>query len=437
MPGSLLPARVRAWLTRWSPLLPLFVAEFILWIGFGALLPVMPFYFTEHGVDIAMLGVVVAAWPATRLVAEPIFGWIADRVPRVPLMVAGLLIAGSAIGLSLVWTGPLPFLALRALAGFGTAIYDPAARGYLTDAAPHGGRGEVFGMYGAAQMGGLLLGPAFGGIGASMFGGFAFVFGFSALASLAAAVTIALRMREGPRGIPRPLIPATGVTEFPAEGAPMEAHAAADLAAEQAEHAHPSGSEPTTIRNRLLLAAIIFNLGGWFAGAMYEVVWSLFLQSRGAGLDLIGLTFAMFGLPVLLISPWAGRQIDRRGPYAFILIGSLATTITMILYPFVPDPILVVPLIVIEGTGFALSGPALYAVVAAGTPAGRSSTVQGIYGSFGTGANIIASVLAGFLAARDLAYPFWLGATVLAIVVVIGIVVDGGRIRARFARAPA
>ncbi len=421
--------RARAWLARWSALMPLFVAEFILWVGFGALLPVMPFWFTEHGVDLAMLGLVIAAWPATRLVAEPVFGWIADRTPRVPLMVAGLVIAGVAVGLSLVWTGPLPFLLLRALAGFGTAIYDPAARGYLTDTAPAGGRGEVFGMYGAAQMSGLLFGPAIGGIGASLVGGFAFVFAFSAIASVVAALAIALRVREGTRGTGAPRLPATGVAEFPAEGAPSEASAASDP---HSAHRHGGPVPPTRIMNRLVVAAVVFNVGGWFAGGMYEVVWSLFLDSLGAGLDLIGLTFAMFGLPVLLLSPWAGRQVDRRGPMTFILIGALCTTVTMLSYPFVTDPVLVVPLIVIEGFGFALQGPALYAVVAAGTPPGRSSTVQGVYGAFGTLATIVASVVGGLIATWDLRYPFWLGGVTLIVVVAIAVTVDGGRIRAAF-----
>lgn len=72
--------RLRAWLQAWSPILPLLVAEFVVWLGFGALLPVMPLYFTEHGVDFGTLGVVVAAWPAARLVGEPIFGgWPTTR----------------------------------------------------------------------------------------------------------------------------------------------------------------------------------------------------------------------------------------------------------------------------------------------------------------------------------------------------------------------
>ncbi len=35
------------WLARWSPVLPLFLGETIVWTGFGALLPVLPLL-TEH-----------------------------------------------------------------------------------------------------------------------------------------------------------------------------------------------------------------------------------------------------------------------------------------------------------------------------------------------------------------------------------------------------
>ena len=44
--------RVRAWLDRWAPVLPLFAAEFVIWIGFGGLLPVLPIYFREQGLDL-------------------------------------------------------------------------------------------------------------------------------------------------------------------------------------------------------------------------------------------------------------------------------------------------------------------------------------------------------------------------------------------------
>src|ERR687887_2804941 len=98
-----------AWLARWGSVLPLLAAELIIWLGFGALLPIMPLYFTEHGVDVRALGIVIAAWPAARLIGEPIFGWVADRTSRVPLMVVGAALAGIFEFLPLVFVGAAPF----------------------------------------------------------------------------------------------------------------------------------------------------------------------------------------------------------------------------------------------------------------------------------------------------------------------------------------
>ena len=212
-PASPRAGRLAAWLDRWGDIVPLLLAEFIVWLGFGALLPVLPLYFTEQGVDLALLGLVIAAWPAARLVGEPIFGWLADRTARVPLMVIGLVATGVFSFLPLVFTGPLAFVLLRAGAGLATAVYDPAARGYLTDATPPDRRGEAFGLYGAVQMGGLLLGPAIGAFGAERFGGISFVFVFGGVAAWLAAIPIGLRGREtGERTHPAP---SPDSTEFP------------------------------------------------------------------------------------------------------------------------------------------------------------------------------------------------------------------------------
>jgi len=310
MPPLLRFGRLDRWLERWGEIVPLLLAEFIVWLGFGALLPVLPLYFTEQGVDLALLGLVIAAWPAARLVGEPVFGWLADRTARVPLMVIGLVATGVFSVLPLVFGGPLAFLLLRAGAGLSTAAYDPAARGYLTDATPPERRGEAFGLYGAAQMGGLLFGPAIGALGAGMFGGISFVFVFGAIAAWIAAIPIGLRGRE--TGQRTHAGPSPDATEFPSESPSTSRRAAADIDADRAAHAARAAhadpiasTTPTRLWNRGLIAALVINAGGFFAGGTYEVIWSLFLQHLGAGLDLIGFTFAMFGLPVLLLSPYA------------------------------------------------------------------------------------------------------------------------------------
>jgi len=420
-PGDVV-AGIVAWVRRWDATLPLLAAELIVWLGFGALLPIMPLYFTEHGVDLVTLGVVVAAWPAARLVGEPIFGWVADRTRRVPLMVFGNVAAGIFLFLPLIFVGPLAFTILRALAGLSTAMYDPAARGYITDATPPDRRGEAFGMYGAAQMGGLLLGPAIGGIGASLFGGVTFIFVFGAISSILAAAAIAIRVRERPHAVDGSRIAQRDLTEF----AGQAEHLVAGVPSAEA-------ATPPSLANRWLIAAILFTLGGNFAFGTYEVVWSLFLQSMGAGLELIGLTFALFGLPILVLSPWFGRRIDRGSLTPFLVIGSILPVVAALAYTQMPDPLWSVPLILVESTGSAIMSPALFTVIAAGSPIGRSSTAQGIVGASGTLGFVVASLVTGAAADINIRLPFYVFAIVITVFSAAAFVVAWPRLRQRAA----
>jgi MFS family permease len=177
------------------------------------------------------------------------------------------------------------------------------------------------------------------------------------------------------------------------------------------------------------MAALVINVGGNFAAGTYDVIWSLFLQSLGAGLGLIGLTFAMFGLPILVLSPAAGRLVDRRGSFGFIVVGSILPALMGLLYTLLEDPVLAVPLILVEATGFALLMPALYAVVAANSPPGRSSTAQGLFGAAGTVGFIVASLVAGVLAAENILYPFYVFSGVLTVVLIVGVAIGGRRLR--------
>ena len=421
-PGAAL-ARLVDWTRRWDAILPLLAAELIVWLGFGALLPVMPLYFTANGVELALLGVVVAAWPAARLVGEPIFGWVADRWRRVPLMVTGNIAAGIFLFLPLVFVGAGPFIVLRALAGLSTAIYDPAARGYITDATPADRRGEAFGLYGAAQMGGLLLGPAIGGLGSAAFGGVAFIFWFGAISSILAGLAIAIRVREQPAGPRAARSPSIDLTEFAHEPDHLLGRADSSTTPDAA------GAGPVSLANRMLVAAILFTLGGNFSAGTYEVIWSLYLTDLGAGLELVGLTFALFGLPVLLLSPAFGRRVDRGGMTIYLVAGTVLPVLAALAYTVIRDPLLSIPLILIEATGFAMFNPALYSIVAAGSPAGRSSTAQGVFGAAGTLGFVVASLLTGTLAAIDIRLPFLVFAIVMTTFTIAAFVVGGATLR--------
>ena len=82
------------------------------------------------------------------------------------------------------------------------------------DAMPPERHGEAFGWYGAAQMSGLLLGPAIGGLGAAAFGGIGFVFVFGGVTGVLAAVAVGLTVRDVPHRSSVAPLPGSGMVDF-------------------------------------------------------------------------------------------------------------------------------------------------------------------------------------------------------------------------------
>jgi MFS family permease len=169
---------------------------------------------------------------------------------------------------------------------------------------------------------------------------------------------------------------------------------------------------------------------------VYEVVWSLYMRHLGASIEWIGFTFTLFGLPVLILGPFAGRIVDRAGPLPFALLGGLVISGTGYAYTLATNPTTPVYFLFIEAVGWAFSGPALFAILARGTPAGRSSTAQGLFGSSGTLAFVIASAIAGALFAMDVRYPFYffVGVTLVGTLLGAALVAFGNRMRGAAAR---
>jgi DHA1 family multidrug resistance protein-like MFS transporter len=401
--------RARTWLAQWGPMLPLLIAEATIWVGFGALLPILPIYFTEHGLSLPMLGVVVAAWSVARLVGEPLFGRIADNAPRRTMMVIGLFGAAVFAVAPLFVAGPVAFVATRLLAGLSASIYDPAARGYLVDANPPERQGETFGLYGAAQMGGLILGPAIGGLAAAATDNPTIPFWVAGVCVFLSGVLVWARVRDVPR------------VDHDAALAEAELETAVDVAPGPI-------SRPTRLLNRVLIAAIVINVGSFFASGAYEVVWSLYLGSLGAGLDLIGLSFVTFALPILILSPVMGRFIDHEGGFLALVLGIAVVAVCGALYAAIPNMWWVIGLGLVEGAAFAVVSPALFLLVARSSPIGRSSTAQGLFGAAGTVGTIVASLSAGFMADIDLRLPFVATAVGAGSMLILGLLIGRRRL---------
>ncbi|TAL06039.1 MAG: MFS transporter [Chloroflexota bacterium] len=174
---------------------------------------------------------------------------------------------------------------------------------------------------------------------------------------------------------------------------------------------------------------VLVNLAGYFGGGLYETIWGLFVLDRGGSVVLVGASFAVFGLTTIVFSPIGGRIVDRRGPFPFIVGGLLVMIVTMLIYPFASPPIVFLPLVAIEAIGFSFLAPATFIVIGRGTPAGRTSTAQGLVGSAGTLGTIVAALATGVLAAIDLNAPFFVGAGTIAILLLLVLVMSGRLLR--------
>lgn len=413
-------ARLTGWLRRWGPLLPLLSAEFIVMLGFGALLPVLPLYVQEQGIDATTLGIIVAAWPIAKLLTEPFAGWWADRHARKPQMVAGLLILGVATMLPLLFTSAIALFVLRFASGVAVGLYDPAARGMIMEGTEKHERGEAFGIYGAFQIGGFVFGPAIGAIGAGVLGEYAFPFILTGLLSFAAALVVAARLRDRPHV---------------AEDVDLERHPDAKpiIDAQQPVAQQPVAQQPVTqhvpqapmaaLLNRTLIAAFVLNFGLNLSFGVYEVIWSLYLIALGATITWVGLTFVLFAVPQMIASPIAGRLVDRHGPTRFVLGGGLTILATGAVYALASEPVLPSLIVPVESVATAAMTPALFAMAAAGTPSGRSSTVQGLYGAISTLALVVAAMVSGALFEEGIGYPFWFFVAGLAVCLVVGLLI--------------
>jgi len=146
-----------------SPLVIIFVTVFIDLVGFGIIIPLLPFYAESFGASAFAVGLLGTAFSAMQFVFAPIWGRWSDRIGRRPVILLGLL--GSAFSymlLALAWSLPLVFFA-RVVGGIAGANI-PTAQAYIADITTPENRARGMGMVGAAFGLGFIFGPAIGGV---------------------------------------------------------------------------------------------------------------------------------------------------------------------------------------------------------------------------------------------------------------------------------
>ncbi|MSO72427.1 MAG: MFS transporter [Rhodospirillaceae bacterium] len=141
----------------------LFLIIFMDLVGFGLLLPLLPFYVQRVGAGPETITLVLGLYSVGQFVAAPFWGRLSDSVGRKPVLVATSLgLAASYV--MLAYADSLILLVFVRLFGGIMAGNIAAAQAYISDITTPATRAKGMGMLGAAFGLGFIFGPAIGGI---------------------------------------------------------------------------------------------------------------------------------------------------------------------------------------------------------------------------------------------------------------------------------
>jgi MFS family permease len=151
-------------------LLPVYIPTALLAFGQGLLVPTLPYYAASLGAATGLIGFIVAAAGIGTLISDVPAGALLGRIGRRPAM----LIGAGLVALTSVAIGLFPhiaaLIALRLLAGVGTALWALSRHAYITDVTALAQRGRSIAIFGGINRIGSLVAPAFGGLIGKVFG---------------------------------------------------------------------------------------------------------------------------------------------------------------------------------------------------------------------------------------------------------------------------
>jgi MFS family permease len=140
----------------------IFLTVFLDLVGFGIVLPLLPFYASDMGATPLMVGLIISSYSAMQFLFSPVWGALSDRLGRRPLLILGLF--GSAVSYIVFGLADTigVLLASRVIAGIMGANI-PVAQAYIADTTTVEQRARGMGLIGAAFGLGFIFGPAIGG----------------------------------------------------------------------------------------------------------------------------------------------------------------------------------------------------------------------------------------------------------------------------------
>jgi MFS family permease len=328
----------------------LYMAVLVDMMGFGIVIPVLPFYALELGASPLQVTLLIASFSAMQMAATPIWGRVSDRRGRRPLLIAGLFASAvSYLIFGLAQSLWLLLLSRMAAGAAGGTI--SVAHAYVADTTSAERRAHGMGQIGAAAGLGVMLGPAIGG--------FFSRYGLGAPGYVAAALC---------------LLNALAAVVLLPESRPHGAGSRAAVAGPTTVRAWVR----TMTRPPLTLLLTVYFLGISAFTAITALLALNFERRFAIGADEMGVLFTLAGgATVLVRGALLGLLVRRLGEPATARLGALALLLAAGMLPFMPNAWWAALLVPLYAFGAGTLFPSLATLVSLASDAGLQGTVLG------------------------------------------------------------
>jgi len=360
----------------------LFLIVFVDLVGFGLVIPLLPFYAERFSASPQQVTLLLAVYSLMQMFSSPLWGRLSDRVGRRPV----LMVSMAASVLAYLWMGFADALwmlfAARAVGGI-CAGNIAAAQAYIADITTKEERAKGMGLIGAAFGLGFVFGPAIGGILSRW--GVEIPFLFAAALCFANALLLYFTLPE------------TVTPDHPARISAAGGRGLAQLI--------QSLKQP-----RLGFVLIIYFLF-IVAFSIMTTAFSLYTMFRfGYDAQHTGYLFAYVGiLAVIVQGGLIGKLVKRFGELPLVIVGALLFAGSLFAVPFVgPQAGGLLALLVGGGLfsiGNSLSAPSLTSLASKSVGPAEQGSVLGVTQSVASLARAVGPALAALLIHSATAYP--------------------------------
>ena len=365
-------------------------------VGFGMLLPLLPFYGQRFHVSAAAIGLMFSSYSLAQLVFAPLLGRLSDRFGRRPLMLAS--IAGSVLSYLLFWSaGSFALLVVaRSLSGIAASNYG-IAQAYVADITPAAERSRSLGLVGAAFGLGFVVGPLLG-------------LALEALGGSASAVPLAAA--------------ALSAINFVIAVVWLEESLGAEVRGRSRQTSWFSlGSLGAVWRNTALRSLMLLFFLVMFCFSIMEATLALYGQARlGLGELQTYKAFAYIGIVLVIVQGGLLRKLVKRfGDRHLILTGIVLMMLGLALLPTLPSLWMLLVALTFLAVGSAVHNPSSLALLSRLTRAESQGEMIGVSRSFGALARVLGPAAGTWIFGQwGPRLPFWTAGALMLVALVIG-----------------